>query len=255
MKNHIKQQQQHDRNKKQQTPTKPQENQEPDTKANKIKTMLSKQTLTIGFAPITNEQLQTVERKMIERGVMTDSQSWEDKKITIKSVIKSWAYKNFKITETEWDTINVEEIHQTISDNSDIVFLRCKTQQDTQKITSRSRNLPNDETGNGHRLVNFIDSRAKARYRGFQQIAKTLREESSVPIQTKIRTGRTDFLLRVREKRDPTPWSQVAPLKIKQTIPNFEVGLFKDIFNLSLSSSSESESDMEQEEKEQERRI
>ena len=42
----------------------------------------------------------------------------------------------------------------------------------------------------------------------------------------------------MRRKGDNTPWSLIAPLKIYQKIPNFEVGIFKDIFDMSLSSDS-----------------
>ena len=55
-----------------------------------------------------------------------------------------------------------------------------------------------------------------------------------------IRAGRT-----VREKWDTTPWSQVAPLKLTQRLPNLEIGLYKDFYNMSLSS-SEKEDDPEE---------
>ena len=89
------------------------------------------------------------------------------------------------------------------------------------KITSRAKNLPNDPSGQGPRIVMYIDNRAKARHRAFQQIAKTLHEEAKQSIQTNIRTGQTDFLLRVRGKGETTPWSQIPPLKITQKVPNF----------------------------------
>ena len=149
--------------------------------------------------------------------------------------------KNLKISETDWNQIDIDQIHQTITEDSDIIFVKCHTQADTQIITSHTKNLPQNDSGNGPRLINFIDSRAKARYKGYQQVARTLREESNTPIQTNIRTGRTDFLLRVRKKGDNTPWSSIAPLKLDQKIPNFEVGIFKDIFEMSLSSDSGSE--------------
>ena len=243
MKQHIAQQQQQQQE-NQTTPRRPQEDIDQETKLDKIKHMLTKQTLTIGFAPITNQHLQNVEKTMLERGVLNTKQPWDErKKRTIKSVVKNWAIKNLKMSETDWNQIDIDQIHQTITEDSDIIFVKCHTQADTQIITSHAKNLPVDESGNGPRLVNFIDNRAKARYRGYQQIAKTLREESNTPIQTNIRTGRMDFLLQVRKKGENTPWSTIAPLKINQKIPNFEVGIFKNIFELSLSSDSGSEDD------------
>ena len=125
--------------------------------------------------------------------------------------------------------------------------MRCKISQDAMQITSRAKNLPPDLTGTGPRLVMYTDRRAKARFRAYQLIAKTMRDESGQTIQTNIRTGKTDFLLRARKKGDDTPWSQVPPIKITQKLPAFEEGLYKDIKDMSLSSSEEEYDGMDEE--------
>ena len=51
-------------------------------------------------------------------------------------------------------------------------------------------------------------------------------------MQTNIRVGRTNFLLRVREKGQDIPWADIPPVKITQKIPQFEVGIYKDIFEI-----------------------
>ena len=108
-------------------PTKPQQEMEPSTRQDKIKEMLSKQTLTIGLAPISSSHLEAIERKMIERGAMSESQPREErKKRTIKSVIKSWANQNLKMEDQEWDSIQMEEISQTQTEGSNIIFIKCK---------------------------------------------------------------------------------------------------------------------------------
>ena len=50
----------------------------------------------------------------------------------------------------------------------------------------------------------FIDTKAKQRYRAIQAIAKTIRMKSNK--QMTARYGRKDFLLRVRDRGDSTPW-------------------------------------------------
>ena len=166
-------------------------------------------------------------------------------------MVKSWAFKNLKLSEDSWDSIQLEELVQTQSEGSDIIFLKFKEDKDAQAITQNAKNLPQDPDGSGPRLVSFIDKRAKARHRAFLQVAKTLRENASKPVQTNIRTGRNDFLLRVREKGDPTPWSQIPPLKVNQKLPQFEVGLFKTLEEMS-DSESEPENEPESMEEEEE---
>ena len=77
IKQHIKQQQQQCA---QTTPKRQQEDIDTETKNEKIKNMLKKQTLTIGFAPITNQHLQNIEKTMLERGVLNVKQPWEERK-------------------------------------------------------------------------------------------------------------------------------------------------------------------------------
>ena len=216
------------------------------TKEDKIREMLNKQSLIIGVAPITKSHIKLVEKNMLENGALSNSHNRdENRQRTIKSILKSWAAKNLKITDSEWTSIQIDEIIQTYSEELDILFLKCRTSADTTKITSHACNLPQDSNGTDPRLVQFIDKRAKAQYRAFQVVAKTLREEATIKgqkIQTNLRTGRTDFLLRIWQLGDQTPWAELPPIHIEQKIPNFEIGLFKDIYNLGNSSSSSSSS-------------
>ena len=247
LKNHVKDQQEKN------ITTQPQQQMEEETREDKVREMLRKQTLVVGFAPITSSHLEAIESKMIERGAMNRNQPKEIRRQrTIKSVIKSWAFKNLKLNEESWDSIQLEEIVQTQSEGSDIIFLKCKEDKDAQIITQNAKNLPQDPDGGGPRLVSFIDRRAKARHRAYLQVAKTLRENASKPIQTNIRTGRNDFLLRMREKGDLTPWSQIPPLKVNQKLPHFEVGLFKTIEEMSY---TDSEPDNEPESMEEEEEL
>ena len=240
LKDHVKEQRNKGTKSRQQ-----QEEMEPRTKDQKVREMLNKQSLIIGVAPISREHIEKVEKTMLQRGALDEREPREERRQrTIKSVLKNWAFQHLKITDKEWSSIQLEEIQQTYSEDSNILFLKCKSAIDAMKITSRAHNLPTDNSGNGPRLVQFIDKRARARHRAFQLVAKTLRDEATAKgqrIQTNLRTGRTDFLLRIRQLGDTTPWSDTPPIKIDQRLPGFEIGIFKDIFNLSYSSSEEEE--------------
>ena len=75
----------------------------------------------------------------------------------IKSLLKGWCYKNLKILDDEWNTIHIDEIYQTYSEDSCILFMKCKSQSDARKITQKASNLPHDPTGQGPRLVNYVE--------------------------------------------------------------------------------------------------
>ena len=152
LKDHLKQQ------KERQPKSKPQEVMEDNAKEQRIKDMLNRQSLVIGAAPITSEHLESVEKTMIKRGVLNTNQPKDFRKqITIKSVIKSWAYRHLKITDEEWNTIKLDEIYQTYTDESNIIFMKCNSTQDAMKIMSQAWNLPHDTTGQGPCLIMYVD--------------------------------------------------------------------------------------------------
>ena len=50
-------------------------------------------------------------------------------------------------------------------------------------------------------------------------------------MQTSIRLGRYDFLLRKRDKNDDTPWNLIPPLQLDIDLPPIEIGLFKSLYS------------------------
>ena len=154
------------------------------------------------------------------------------------------------MSDREWDSIRVESIYQTQSDESNIIFLKCLSTDDVAKITSRAHNLPKSTNHESPRIVMHVDKRARARHAAFQTIAQTIRQQSDNRLQTSVRIGKKDFLLRKKIRGEDTPWSQIPPVKIAQNIPAFEIGLFKDIFENSEDEEDEDDDDEDDEENE-----
>ena len=135
-----------------------------------------------------------------------------------------------KISETDWDDINVTEIAQTNTEESDIVLITCETMEDTARITANARNLPVTNNKDNPRLIMYVDLRAKKRYNAILNIAKTIRQKYENGQQTSIRNGKHDFLLRQKTWGDPTPCCQIPPLLLNQNLPEFEIGMYKNIY-------------------------
>ena len=133
--------------------------------------------------------------------------------------------------ESDWNDLKVNKIALTNSEDADIVFITFDTIEDAARMTSLARNLPQTNQPNDPRFVMFIDPRAKKRYNAIQNIAKTVRTKSDNQIQTTVRNGKRDFLLRQKTRGDQTPWSQIPPILLEEQLPQFEIGLFKNIFD------------------------
>ena len=127
----------------------------------------------------------------------------------------------------DWDSIDINKI--LLMDNLDIVFISCKTQEDANMFTLRAKNIPPNGEPNAPRLVMYVDRRAAKRHKAIANIAKSLREQAKNSIQTTIRVGKNDYLLRKRDKGSSTPWADIPPLKLNQELPDFEVGTYTNI--------------------------
>ena len=74
----------------------------------------------------------------------------------------------------------------------------------------------------------YVPLQASARYKGFQQLAKKLRNHYPQPIKTNIRSGKNNYLLRIQLKNESEPWDSIAPIVIDQNLPDFNVGILKN---------------------------
>ena len=69
--------------------TNPKKEMSQSTRDTEIKEMLGKQSLTVGAAPFRTSQIESVMKKMMDRGVMTEDELHHDRlKSTLKSILK-----------------------------------------------------------------------------------------------------------------------------------------------------------------------
>ena len=195
-----------------------------------IQKMLEKSGHKLGIAPLPLDHVMKVEELLKKKGLFKkEDNNITRRQKTIKSLVRSWSLKNLSMTDEDWEDIVIEDIQTT--DNSDIIFLNFRTKDDVTKFTSRAKDLPKNQGQNGPRLVMFVDRRGMKRHKAYMTIAKSLRDHSTTPIQTSVRTGKNDYLLRTRPRGSTTPWNEIPPLKIEKTIPEFEIGQYNDIVN------------------------
>ena len=210
--------------------TKPQKEMSHQQRQSIIQSMLQKSGLMVGVGPITMEHIKNVEKLLVKNGVLNISENAKSRlQRTVKSIVKGWAKRNLSMEDRDWDSLQIQNI--VLTDNSDIVFVNCKSQNDATQLTSRAKNLPKENNTNSPRMMMHVDRRAMKRHKAILAIAKSVRLHSNNTVQTTVRTGKSDFLLRQRPKGSTTPWSEIPPMKISQEIPEFEVGKYKDLVN------------------------
>ena len=212
-----------------------------------VETMLDKASCTIGIAPIPKDHVRKVCEELTQKNVLKKTEDYPTRlQRTVKSLVKSWTKKHMGIEDEDWNEIKVKKITQTNAEESDVIYITLETIEDTTKITSKANKLPKTNNETDPRLVMYVDQRSRKRYNAIQNIAMTLRQKSKNTIQTSIRNGRRDFLLRQKLKGDMTPWNKVPPIKLEENLPDFEVGNYQNIYE------DKTDENIENEEKEEE---
>ena len=222
--------------------TKPQKEMSNQQRQKIIQAMLTKSGLMVGVGPISMDHVKGVEKHLLAKGILNKKEDAKSRlQRTVKSIVKRWANKNLKMEDRDWDMIEITNI--ILTDNSDIVFVNCKNQNDATELTSRAKNLPKDDSNNGPRLMMHVDRRAMKRHKAILAIAKSIRQHSNNTVQTSVRSGKNDFLLRQRPKGSSVPWSEIPPMQLSQEIPEFEIGRYKDLVNPENNPEDEMEDD------------
>ena len=123
--------------------------------------------------------------------------------------------------------LEITAIYPNDDDNHNILYIRCKYQEDISSITALARNLPRDGDGEKPSLVTHIPSMFFERYQACEKILWGIRNQDKGRYQTNLRLGKTDLLLRYKEKNNTQPWSQIPTIKIPHSVPPPNTTLYK----------------------------
>ena len=154
---------------------------------------------------------------------------------------------NLKISEMDRNSLNIYSVFQSRKENSQILYIRCDTQDDISLITSHLRKMQHSNLKSAPTMVTHIP---KALYKRFQHCKKLLYKlciSKDKTIQTNLRLGRLDFQLRQRSRGYNTQWKDLPILKIPDSAPGPDMNLItettEDIMTEKLNSQLQTEDD------------
>ena len=179
----------------------------------------------IGLRPITNKMINN-ERDIILRTGQYDIKKDYNTIMTIatKNGIMRFLKDNLKMNEKERNALKITEIYPSQSETSSIIYIKCESPDDIAIITSYTKNLPRQNyDDNPPTVIKHIPKEFYTRYQALEKTLWQIRNSDLGRVQTNIRLGRKDFLIRYKQKDDQTKWNQVTPMKIPDNIPPPEI--------------------------------
>ena len=76
------------------------------------------------------------------------------------------------MSENECSDINIIEIKQSGGEDGNILFIKCETNEDMSKITSKLNNLPPSNDKDSPRAITSVPQAGKRRYQSYKKIAR-----------------------------------------------------------------------------------
>ena len=181
----------------------------------------------IGFRPISKEDIDKEEQRLVKTGIY-DIKNKKDKnevRITaIKTVVLKFMRDKLKMSEDDRNKVEITKIFQSQSEDSNTIYLRCKTSNDIGIINKHAVNITQGNTqAETPSLVLHIPKDMYDRYQGCEEILYHIRNNYQGQVQTNLRIGREDFIIRCRLKTDKTKWNKIIPMKIPENVPFIKI--------------------------------
>merc|ERR1712105_517509 len=89
-----------------------------------------------------------------------------------------------------------------------VINIRFKTKNDIAKINSHKKNLTNNAKNN---VYQYVSAPLLTRFIAWETAGYKIRNDRNQTVTTRIRAGKFDFYLLVRDKTDTTPWNMIKP--------------------------------------------
>ena len=198
-----------------------------DEEHEQAKKALAKSALIQGLRPITKYHVEYEEKKFLEENPETELNKGQQRIKAVKNSIMRFLKDNLKMDERTRNSIQMQKIYPNDTEDFDTMYVQCKTEEDITLITKNAKNLSREGGDNRPTLVPHIPPQFFARYQACEKILHTIRASETGRYQTNLRFGKTDLMIRYREKGDMTPWSNIPTIKIPPGVPLPDVKLHK----------------------------
>ena len=184
---------------------------------------LDKMSRTLGIRIGRVGMIEQTKDKLIELGELNLKLTKDQQKAqTLKALAQNFILNDLKLSKQEYANTIVTKIWQEERQDCEIINVTFKTKTDIARINSNLKNLNKE---NNNKMFQYVPNSLLKRFRGFEAAAYKLRIDNQNSINTKIRAGKTDFVLLSRQKTDKTPWSQIQQTLVPVEMDaKFEVG-------------------------------
>jgi hypothetical protein len=132
-------------------------------------------------------------------------------------VVEEFFKYELKMTPNIREKLEIEDIFRPRNKKTtDVVYVRLKDSKSASLLWSQARFI---QSGSRTSLVNYIPSPAFDRFKAVEAMAYQIRTEEDRRYKTDVRLGKTDFILRKKDKKDLRIWRMIDPEELPSHLP------------------------------------
>lgn len=186
-----------------------------------------KNKLIIGLRPITLSSVEALIKNMENKGIFDDTHDRQYRQSkAMQTTMHMFLQNQLKMSEEDRRRLKVTSIFFSTNCAPSTLYVECETFEDTANIYKHTANLPKHAVGSPQ-LDYFTPPQFYQRRSEIETMAWQIRKRSGGLVQTNIRQARSDYVLRSRPKGSNTPWADIPPIVIPDSIAKFEISKTK----------------------------
>ena len=139
----------------------------------------------------------------------------KDKDEAMMMEVKSYLVCELRMLPSEVEKLYIRRIFPSARENWKILYVELGSDHEVDTIFRHTRNMVNKD----HRVIPWVPRQMYNRFRAVESLGYTMRKDEG--LKTRIKIGRTDFILRTRN-----PGSAIwTTRQLPSNLPDFETHL------------------------------
>ena len=168
-------------------------------KNNRIANELDRMSRTLGIRIGNTGLIEKTTNKLIELNKISKNiNPNQQKQQTLKALAQNFILNELKLPKDQYLNTNINKIWDEERQNCEIINVTFKEKQDIARINSNLKNLNKQ---NSNKIYQYVPNSILKRFKGFEEAAYKLRIDNQNGVNTKIRAGKDDLVLLVRQKK------------------------------------------------------
>ena len=195
----------------------------------RIRKKIYKSSHIVGIRPVSTQQIQEEVEKLNKSGKLKNVDRRKIVATATKNLIMRFFRDHLNMDDDTRNNIEITKIFPSQNPDAKIMYVQCSNTDEIAKITALAKNIqPSNLKETSASIAIHIPKFLYGRYISIEKLMYQLRMSAKGSIQTNVRLGRTDFIVRQKMRNDTRKWKDITPIEIPAHITKPDIESLKN---------------------------